>query len=83
MVVFRTLVEGWMVQEETGSLLVHEARGRLNGRISTLVEGWMVQEEAGSPLVVHEALGQVEWLYSVPWSRVGWYRKRQALPGGL
>jgi hypothetical protein len=23
---------------------------------------------------------QVEWLFSVPWLRVGWYRKRQALP---
>ncbi len=30
MVVFSTLVEGWMVQEEAGSpLVVHEAQGKL------------------------------------------------------
>ncbi len=37
MVVFSTLVEGWMIQEEAGSLLVvYEAPGSWNGCIQNL-----------------------------------------------
>jgi hypothetical protein len=37
MVVFSTLVEGWMIQEEAGApLVVHEAPGRLNNCIQYL-----------------------------------------------
>ncbi len=49
MVVFSTLVEGWMYRKvQAGGMVV----------FSTLIEGWMVQEEAVSLLVVHEAPGR-------------------------
>jgi hypothetical protein len=62
----RQALPWWFMGLQAGGMVV----------FCTLVEGWMVQEEAGSPLVVYAAPGR----YSVPWLRVGWYRKRQALP---